>query len=223
MYFQGGGSIRFAAGFIAGLLLRETASRKSKKPPRSLLVPANKNVETGEMIFVRQLQADDYEKGFLQLIGQLTTVGNVGKEQFVTRFNAIRGGPEFVFVVEENGQLLASGTILLERKFARNTGWCGHIEDIVVDGFSDSSRADESSGPNGVLQSYSRLFGRQPALLRKVRPEQEGSADGVLFVKLGNMLDSSYARIHDRVISTALNPLPLCRRERLRNRFRAGD
>ena len=96
MYFQGGGSIRFAAGFIAGLLLRETASRKSKKPPRSLLVPANKNVETGEMIFVRQLQADDYEKGFLQLIGQLTTVGNVGKEQFVTRFNAIRGGPEFV-------------------------------------------------------------------------------------------------------------------------------
>jgi|TARA_B110000977_G_scaffold107940_1_gene140581 glucosamine-phosphate N-acetyltransferase len=133
MYFQGGGSIRFAAGFIAGLLLRETASRKSKKPPRSLLVPANKNVETGEMIFVRQLQADDYEKGFLQLIGQLTTVGNVGKEQFVTRFNAIRGGPEFVFVVEENGQLLASGTILLERKFARNTGWCGHIEDIVVD------------------------------------------------------------------------------------------
>ena len=62
VYFQGGGSIRFAVGFVAGLLLRETAQRKSKKPPRSLLVPARRDQKDGEMIFVRQLEAEDFDK-----------------------------------------------------------------------------------------------------------------------------------------------------------------
>ena len=43
MYLQGGGSIRFAAGFVAGVLLREAAMRKAKRPPRSLLVPAGRD------------------------------------------------------------------------------------------------------------------------------------------------------------------------------------
>ena len=134
VYFQGGGSIRFAAGFIAGLILRETAARRAIKPPRSLLVPARgRDARDGEMILVRQLQADDFERGFMELLAQLTTTGNVTKEQFVERFEEIRDGPEFVYVVEENGRVLASGTVVFERKFARNRGVCGHIEDIVVD------------------------------------------------------------------------------------------
>ena len=132
MYFQGGGSIRFAAGFIAGLLLRETATLKTRRPPRSVLVPANKN-DDGQMILVRQLQPGDWDKGFLDLLGQLTTVGNVTKETFLARLTEIKGGPEFVFVVEEHGVLLASGTVVLERKFARDAGMCAHIEDVVVD------------------------------------------------------------------------------------------
>lgn len=31
---------------------------------------------------VRPLQRSDYDKGFLQLLGQLTSVGNVSKKQF---------------------------------------------------------------------------------------------------------------------------------------------
>jgi glucosamine-phosphate N-acetyltransferase len=133
VYFQGGGSIRFAVGFVAGLLLRETAQRKSKKPPRSLLVPARRDQKDGEMIFVRQLEADDFDKGFMELLAQLTSAGNVTREQWQARFAELRHGPEFVFVVEEKGRLLASGTLVLERKFARGCGLCGHIEDIVVD------------------------------------------------------------------------------------------
>ena len=38
MYLQGGGSIRFAAGFVAGVLLREAAMRKGKKPPQPAML-----------------------------------------------------------------------------------------------------------------------------------------------------------------------------------------
>lgn len=35
-----------------------------------------------EWLKVRPLQRSDYDKGFLQLLGQLTSVGNVSKKQF---------------------------------------------------------------------------------------------------------------------------------------------
>ena len=126
MYLQGGGSIRFAAGFVAGVLLREAAMRKAKRPPRSLLVPAGRDdANDGPMLLVRQLEADDVDKGFLELLGQLTSVGNVTREAFLARLAEIRAGPEHVYVVEENGRLIATGTLLLERKFARSCGICG--------------------------------------------------------------------------------------------------
>ena len=110
MYLQGGGSIRFAAGFVAGVLLREAAMRKAKRPPRSLLVPAGRDdANDGPMLLVRQLEADDVDKGFLELLGQLTSVGNVTREAFLARLAEIRAGPEHVYVVEENGRLIATG------------------------------------------------------------------------------------------------------------------
>ena len=116
------------------MLLREAAARKGKRPPRSLLMQSGgKNGADGEEVLVRQLEAADFDKGFLELLGQLTTVGNVGREQFLARVIDIRAGPEYVFVVEEKGKIIASGTLLVERKFARGCGLCGHIEDIVVD------------------------------------------------------------------------------------------
>ena len=37
---QYGGSVRFALGFVAGILLREThLLRKGRRPPKSVLVP----------------------------------------------------------------------------------------------------------------------------------------------------------------------------------------
>lgn len=138
MYLSHGGSIRFAAGFIAGVLLREAANRKGKRPPRSLLVPAGGRNGGGDdggkgEVLVRQLETADFDKGFLGLLGQLTSVGTVTKENFLERLVDIRAGPEYVFVVEENGKIVATGTLLVERKFARGCGLCGHIEDIVVD------------------------------------------------------------------------------------------
>ena len=73
MYLQGGGSIRFAAGFVAGVLLREAAMRKGKKPPRWLWVPASRAAddEDGEKMLVRKLEPEDVDRGFLELLAQL--------------------------------------------------------------------------------------------------------------------------------------------------------
>lgn len=36
-------------------------------------------------------------------------------------------------ITDQTGKIMAAGTLILERKFIRNCGTCGHIEDIVVD------------------------------------------------------------------------------------------
>lgn len=48
-----------------------------------------------------------------------------------------RSGPDgeyFVVVVEEEktGKVVGTGTLVLEKKFLRNLGVCGHVEDIAV-------------------------------------------------------------------------------------------
>ena len=37
-----------------------------------------------------------------------------------------------IYVLEENNNLLAAGTVLFERKFIHNMSLYGHIEDIIV-------------------------------------------------------------------------------------------
>ena len=97
---QYGGSVRFALGFVAGILLREThLLRKGRRPPRSLLVPVRgykgrtsaervretEGPDAGPQVFVRRLESGDHAKGFLKLLAVLTTVGDVTAVDFVNR------------------------------------------------------------------------------------------------------------------------------------------
>ena len=41
----------------------------------------------GEGLAVRPLSSKDYERGFLDILGQLTSVGNITKEQFLSKIN----------------------------------------------------------------------------------------------------------------------------------------
>ena len=144
---QYGGSVRFALGFVAGILLSEThLLRKGRRPPRSLLVPVRgykgrtsaervretEGPDAGPQVFVRRLESGDHAKGFLKLLAVLTTVGDVTAVDFVNRVRDIKSGPEYVYVVEEAGTIIATGTLVVERKFARTCGVVGHIEDIAV-------------------------------------------------------------------------------------------
>mmetsp|Transcript_987 Transcript_987/g.3079 ORF Transcript_987/g.3079 Transcript_987/m.3079 type:complete len:145 (-) Transcript_987:1206-1640(-) len=84
-------------------------------------------------ISVRMLGLEDYESLF-GLLCQLTQAPAVGREAFERQFQEqTSSGDYFVVVAEHKGKIVATATLLVERKFLRNCGKVGHIEDVVVD------------------------------------------------------------------------------------------
>ncbi|CAN8030924.1 unnamed protein product [Ixodes persulcatus] len=85
---------------------------------------------------VRPLSADDYDRGFLGLLSQLTVGGDVSREEFLARFHAMRSRPDtyYVTVVEdtERGVVVGTATLVAELKFIRNLATRGRLKDVVV-------------------------------------------------------------------------------------------
>eukprot|EP01127_Copromyxa_protea_P019252 TRINITY_DN61_c0_g2_i1.p1 TRINITY_DN61_c0_g2~~TRINITY_DN61_c0_g2_i1.p1 ORF type:complete len:184 (-),score=21.37 TRINITY_DN61_c0_g2_i1:66-581(-) len=88
---------------------------------------------------MRPLNNTDYNKGFAPLLSQLTDIAGLDSKKFDTAFAEMveenKHSPKHIVVVIEDvnsRKIVATGTLLIERKFARNIGLCGHIEDIVV-------------------------------------------------------------------------------------------
>ncbi|KAL1918160.1 uncharacterized protein VTP21DRAFT_3426 [Calcarisporiella thermophila] len=83
---------------------------------------------------LRPLHVDDYDKGFLECLSQLSTVGEISKEEFILQFRALKkAGDYYTAVIEEpEGRVIACGTLLVERKFLHQCGKAGHIEDVIV-------------------------------------------------------------------------------------------
>ena len=84
---------------------------------------------------VRPLRSDDYARMHCKLLSELTTVGDVKQEEWLAQYVKIQqAGCYYIVVIEDRKthQLVASGTLLLERKFIHHCGTLGHIEDIVV-------------------------------------------------------------------------------------------
>eukprot|EP00842_Homolaphlyctis_polyrhiza_P000750 jgi/Hompol1/1676/HPOL_004882-RA len=100
------------------------------------LVPPSVQAALKPGLVVRPLEPADYEKGYLQVLGQLTTVGTISKAEFAARFAELkqRNDTYFSIVIEDTklAKIIAAGTILVERKFIHGCGNVGHIEDIVT-------------------------------------------------------------------------------------------
>jgi glucosamine-phosphate N-acetyltransferase len=82
---------------------------------------------------LRQIEARDFDKGYLDLLGQLTVAGSVDRKAFNAWFNRLQ--PDyFVYVIEDEQEhnLIGSGTLVIEHKLIRGSGDVGHIEDVVV-------------------------------------------------------------------------------------------
>eukprot|EP01111_Echinosteliopsis_oligospora_P009189 TRINITY_DN2656_c0_g1_i2.p1 TRINITY_DN2656_c0_g1~~TRINITY_DN2656_c0_g1_i2.p1 ORF type:complete len:171 (+),score=46.31 TRINITY_DN2656_c0_g1_i2:132-644(+) len=84
----------------------------------------------------RPLRIDDFNKGYKQLLSQLTDTGSLSSSIFEMRFNEMSSLPDTYYIVvcedTTTKTLVASGTLFVERKFIRGGGKSGHIEDIVV-------------------------------------------------------------------------------------------
>merc|ERR1712013_619226 len=90
----------------------------------------------GEGLRVRSLCLEDYDCGFLELLGQLTSVGNISREQWEARYQAMKScvNTYYVVVVEDVNlaRVIGAATLVVEKKFIHCCGLVGRLEDVVV-------------------------------------------------------------------------------------------
>jgi len=86
-------------------------------------------------VVLRPLSTGDFGRGFCDVLSELTTCGAT-EEQFNVRFGEMQKacGSYYTVVGEDSktGRVVASGSVVIERKFIHQCGLVGHIEDIVV-------------------------------------------------------------------------------------------
>lgn len=85
---------------------------------------------------IRPLRRSDYQRGYLDVLRVLTTVGEITEEQWNRRYDWIRSrNDEYYMLVVCDGadRVVGTGSLIVERKFIHSLGMVGHIEDIAVE------------------------------------------------------------------------------------------
>ncbi|XP_070576822.1 glucosamine 6-phosphate N-acetyltransferase-like isoform X2 [Ptychodera flava] len=114
-------------------LLKEIDFSEAQAKFKGSISPSN----PGENLVMRPLCAADYDKGFMEVLKQLTKCGDTPREKFLARYNQMKSCPNtyFVTVIEDisKSKIIATGTVVLEQKFIRGCAERSRIEDLVVD------------------------------------------------------------------------------------------
>ena len=88
-------------------------------------------------LITRSLERGDYDKGYLQLLTQLTEVGDISRELFNKTFDKINNKSSSIniFVIEDisKEKIIGCATLYIEQKFIHQCSSVGHIEDVVTD------------------------------------------------------------------------------------------
>lgn len=85
---------------------------------------------------IRPLRRSDYNRGYLDVLRVLTTVGEISEDQWNQRYEWIRArNDEYYMLVICDGadRVVGTGSLIVERKFIHSLGMVGHIEDIAVE------------------------------------------------------------------------------------------
>ena len=100
------------------------------------LIPKTLSATLPTGLHLRPLASSDYQRSHLALLSTLTQTPDIGEEAWKARFHeitALKGTYYPVVVVDTaSDQLVATGNLLVERKFIRGAGLAGHIEDIAI-------------------------------------------------------------------------------------------
>ena len=96
----------------------------------------NMTINKGESkmteLIVRELQEEDFQKGFLDTLDTLRKT-SIKEDKALEIFKQIKSNPNHIIIVAEiNGIIVGSTTLLIEQKFIHEGGIVGHIEDVVV-------------------------------------------------------------------------------------------
>lgn len=85
---------------------------------------------------LREVEYSDLDKGILKLISQLSTIGvtyEKAKWEFDSYCEQISNNKnQKHYVIEVDGSIIASGTLLIENKIIHDFKNVGHIEDIII-------------------------------------------------------------------------------------------
>ena len=84
---------------------------------------------------LRSLENRDFSNYFLQLLGELTTVGELPRSWCEARLGMFDRDELHELVVLEdlgNAQMCGAATLVVESKFIHECGMVGHLEDVVV-------------------------------------------------------------------------------------------
>lgn len=85
---------------------------------------------------IRQIEPDDYDRGVLELLSQLTVCDKkaISKSGFCDQIDFMHRHNIYTFVVvKEFEKIVGIGSVFIEPKLIHNISFVGHIEDIVVD------------------------------------------------------------------------------------------
>ncbi|XP_019865021.1 probable glucosamine 6-phosphate N-acetyltransferase [Aethina tumida] len=100
------------------------------------LSPFITNEAPGEpWLLVRPLKIEDYDKGYLELLSQLTSVGNITRTQFEKQYwNMHQAGGYYVTVIVDtrNNRVIGASTLITEFKFIHGCALRARLEDVVV-------------------------------------------------------------------------------------------
>ncbi|RDW72613.1 glucosamine 6-phosphate N-acetyltransferase [Aspergillus mulundensis] len=85
---------------------------------------------------IRPVQRSDFHRGYLDVLRVLTTVGEISEEAWNKRYDWISARNDeyyLLVIVDEQEKIVATGSLIVERKFIHSLGMVGHIEDIAVE------------------------------------------------------------------------------------------
>ncbi|XP_057374236.1 probable glucosamine 6-phosphate N-acetyltransferase [Daphnia carinata] len=96
----------------------------------------HETLKQDETLCVRPLYMSDYGRGFLELLKELTEVGNISEEQFQEQFKFMKNshGTYYCTVIIDTikDRVVGASTLLMERKFIRGCALRARLEDVVV-------------------------------------------------------------------------------------------
>ncbi len=85
-----------------------------------------------DMVLIRKVMKNDFEKGFLDTLSNLRASGLTPK-QALKIFQELEKNPVYNFLVADlAGRIVGVATLLIEKKFIHKGGYVGHIENVSV-------------------------------------------------------------------------------------------
>ncbi|EIW66865.1 hypothetical protein TREMEDRAFT_34108 [Tremella mesenterica DSM 1558] len=100
------------------------------------LIPSSSRSTLDDDLFLRPLASTDNARGHIELLTVLTSAPALSQQTYASTFQELKAALNTYFVIvivqRSTDKIVGCGSLVVERKFLRNAGLVGHIEDIAV-------------------------------------------------------------------------------------------